>query len=43
MNLAERYGKGSWVVVTGSSDGLGRAIALDFASMGFNIVLVART
>ena len=38
----ERYGKDSWAVITGASDGIGKAVALELASRGFNIVLVAR-
>ena len=35
-----RYGE--WAVVTGSSQGIGRSYALDLASRGLNIALVAR-
>lgn len=38
-NLAERYGKNSWVLVTGSSSGQGKQFALEFAKRGFNILL----
>ena len=39
----ERYGpKGSWAVVTGSTDGIGKAFAMELASRGFNIVLISR-
>ena len=37
-----RYGKGSWAVVTGASDGIGRALCEELALQGFNIVLIAR-
>jgi 17beta-estradiol 17-dehydrogenase / very-long-chain 3-oxoacyl-CoA reductase len=43
LNLKERYGEGSWVVITGSSDGIGAAFALELAKEGFNIALVSRT
>uniref|UniRef100_A0A914DUF8 Uncharacterized protein n=1 Tax=Acrobeloides nanus TaxID=290746 RepID=A0A914DUF8_9BILA len=33
----------NWAVVTGSTDGIGKAYALNLASRGFNIVLVSRT
>jgi len=34
--------KGSWAVVTGASDGIGREFSLQLAAAGFNILLVAR-
>lgn len=41
-DLLRRYGAGSWVVVTGASDGIGLGFAVEFAKLGFNIVLIAR-
>lgn len=39
-----RYGpKGSWAVITGASDGIGKEFALQLAQKGFNTVLVSRT
>jgi 17beta-estradiol 17-dehydrogenase / very-long-chain 3-oxoacyl-CoA reductase len=39
-----KYGKkGTWAVVTGASDGLGKEFATQLASKGFNVVLVSRT
>ncbi|GKZ70118.1 hypothetical protein AnigIFM50267_005369 [Aspergillus niger] len=35
--------KGSWAVVTGASDGLGKEFALQLARAEFNILLVSRT
>ena len=40
----ERYsGKGTWAVVTGSSDGIGEEMCKRFAKKGWNIVLISRT
>lgn len=41
----EKYGakKGSWAVVTGASDGIGKEYALQLARKGLNVVLVSRT
>lgn len=41
--LAERYGRGSWALITGASDGLGKAFAQELAQYGFNLFLVSRT
>jgi 17beta-estradiol 17-dehydrogenase / very-long-chain 3-oxoacyl-CoA reductase len=41
--LAARYGHGSWVLITGASDGLGKAFAQELAQYGFNLLLVSRT
>lgn len=43
FNLSERYGAGSWAVVTGGSDGIGKAFCFALAKEGFNIAIVART
>jgi 17beta-estradiol 17-dehydrogenase / very-long-chain 3-oxoacyl-CoA reductase len=38
------YGKkGTWAVVTGASDGIGKEYAIQLAQKGFNILLVSRT
>jgi 17beta-estradiol 17-dehydrogenase / very-long-chain 3-oxoacyl-CoA reductase len=42
-NFKRRYGENSWALVTGSSDGIGKAIAFSLARQGFNIILSART
>ena len=43
-DLKRRYAKaGDWAIITGASDGIGKAIALELAGRGFNVVLIART
>jgi len=39
-NLIERYGKESWVVITGASSGQGYDMAISFAKRGFNLLLI---
>ncbi|CAD8116347.1 unnamed protein product [Paramecium primaurelia] len=39
----EKYGTGSWVFITGASDGIGKQLAIKFSQRGFKIILVART
>eukprot|EP00347_Sterkiella_histriomuscorum_P020875 403336131 len=48
LDLYKRYAdpnikEGSWVVVTGSSDGIGAEYCRQLAQEGFNIVLISRT
>ena len=42
LDLAERYGKGSWAVVTGATGGIGEEFCKQLAEKGFNIVLMSR-
>lgn len=43
-DLKKRYQKaGDWAVVTGASDGIGRAMAIDLAKRGFKVCIIART
>jgi 17beta-estradiol 17-dehydrogenase / very-long-chain 3-oxoacyl-CoA reductase len=41
--LAKRYGFGSWALITGASDGLGKSFAQELARYGFNLILISRT
>ncbi len=41
-NLLQRYGPGTWVAVTGATDGIGKEFCIKFARIGFNIVLISR-
>lgn len=39
-DLKRRYGKDSWALVTGASDGLGRAFAIELGREGLNVIIV---
>jgi short-subunit dehydrogenase len=39
LDLPARYGKDSWVLITGCSLGQGKRFAIEFAKRGFNIIL----
>ena len=40
LNLIERYGKNSYVIITGASSGQGYHFAKEFAKEGFNLFLI---
>uniref|UniRef100_A0AC35GSF8 Uncharacterized protein n=1 Tax=Panagrolaimus sp. PS1159 TaxID=55785 RepID=A0AC35GSF8_9BILA len=42
-NLKKLSGGANWAIITGSSDGLGKAYANELAKNGFNLVLISRT
>jgi short-subunit dehydrogenase len=39
-DLKKRYGQGTWVVVTGSGNPLGREFLNTFNQKGFNVIMV---
>lgn len=41
-NHLKTYGEDSYVLITGASDGIGKEFANNFASLGFNIILISR-
>jgi len=43
INLRKYGPKGSWAIVTGASDGIGKEFAIQLANKGFNLILVSRT
>lgn len=38
-----KAGSGAWAVITGASDGIGKAYSEELAALGLNVVLVSRT
>lgn len=40
VNLRQRYGPGSWVVITGATDEVGQEYARNLSKYGFNLVLI---
>ena len=43
INLKNRYGEDSWALITGATDGIGKALSEELAREGFNIILVSRS
>ena len=43
LSLPDRYGKGTWALVTGATAGIGNEFCLQLARLGFNIVLLSRS
>lgn len=41
-SLSTRFGLGSYVVITGTTAGIGKQLAKDFTALGFNIVQISR-
>ena len=39
LDLSKRYGKSTWVMITGADSGQGKRYAIEFAKRGFNIIL----
>jgi 17beta-estradiol 17-dehydrogenase / very-long-chain 3-oxoacyl-CoA reductase len=43
VNLNKYKKGGSWAVVTGASDGIGKAMSMELGKRGFNVCLISRT
>lgn len=42
-DLIDRYGKESWALITGSTDGIGLCFAHEIAKRGFNVIISGRS
>ena len=40
MDIVNRYGKGSFALITGGANGIGKAFAIDLAKKGFNLIIL---
>jgi 17beta-estradiol 17-dehydrogenase / very-long-chain 3-oxoacyl-CoA reductase len=43
LDFKSRYGEGSWALVTGATDGIGKGFTFSLAKEGFNIIQVSRS
>jgi 17beta-estradiol 17-dehydrogenase / very-long-chain 3-oxoacyl-CoA reductase len=43
IHIIQRYGEGSWALVTGATDGIGKSLVFQLAQEGLNIILVSRS
>mmetsp|Transcript_13793 Transcript_13793/g.12225 ORF Transcript_13793/g.12225 Transcript_13793/m.12225 type:complete len:286 (+) Transcript_13793:104-961(+) len=42
LDLQQRYGKGTWAIVTGATGGIGEAYCIELANRNFNLILFGR-
>ena len=40
--MIQKYGRGSYAIITGCTEGIGKAFAEELASLGFNLILISR-
>jgi 17beta-estradiol 17-dehydrogenase / very-long-chain 3-oxoacyl-CoA reductase len=43
LDFKSRYGEGSWALITGATDGIGKGFTFSLAKEGFNIIQVSRS
>lgn len=41
-DLQKRYGKNSWAIISGASNGIGKGFSFELAKLGFNICMIAK-
>lgn len=41
-NLKKIYGSESWALITGATDGLGKALCEELAKIGYNLIMISR-